>query len=147
MPVTELPSASDILILSADLGSLTPEEAFAYWTDPALLTRWWPEAATVEPHIGGSYHLRWLSHNSIMRGTITQFSQGMMLGFTWRWDHEPEEKEPLDVLVQFDRIDDHTRLTITHGPYADTESAREEREGHAEGWEFFIAKLQAIETV
>jgi len=146
MPVTELPSSGDTLILTADLPHLTPDEAFAHWTDPDLLTRWWPEAATIEPHIGGSYHLRWLSHNSIMRGRITEFSQGKMLGFTWSWDHDPEEKEPLDVLVQFDGIDDGTRLTITHGPYADTESARQEREGYAEGWEFFVTKLQTIGT-
>lgn len=54
-----LPTAPDHVELVGDFPQFSPAHLFEYWTQPALLTLWWPPEAEVEPQVGGAYHLTW----------------------------------------------------------------------------------------
>ena len=51
--VIQLPSGADKLVFEAEYPGIDPAELFTFWTEPDLLTRWWPQEAEIEPHIGG----------------------------------------------------------------------------------------------
>jgi uncharacterized protein YndB with AHSA1/START domain len=138
--VTQLPTATDKLTVAALYERATPDEVFAYWTDPALLRQWWPEQADTDPRPAGAYHLAWPKMGWHLRGEYTAVEPGIRLAFTWRWEHEPDRPERT-VEVLFDAVGDlGTQLTVTHGTY--TEADREERDGHMEGWTYFLTRLR-----
>ena len=138
--VTQLPTDPDTLTVAALYERATPDELFAYWTAPVLLTQWWPEQADTDPRPGGSYHLAWPKMGWHLRGEYTAVEPGRRLAFTWRWDHEPD-KPTRTVEVLLDPIGDlGTQLTVTHTTY--TPADREERDGHLEGWTYFLTRLR-----
>lgn len=138
--VTQLPTTSDTLTVAAMYERTSPDELFAYWTDPALLTQWWPKQAETDPRPGGAYHLTWPKMDWHLRGEYTATEPGRHLAFTWRWDHEPD-KPTRTVDVLFEPVGDlGTQLIVTHGTYA--HSDRDERDGHLEGWTYFLTRLR-----
>ena len=138
--VTQLPTAPDRLTVAALYERATPDDLSAYWTDPALLSQWWPDQADTDPRPGGTYHFAWPRMDWHLRGEYTAVEPGRLLAFTWRWDHEPD-RPTRTVEVLFDPVGDlGTQLTVTHGTYAETD--REERDGHLEGWTYFLTRLR-----
>jgi|SRR5690348_4521929 len=86
MPVIQLPSGPEILLVEAAFPTTDPRTLFSYWTEPMLLERWWPQHAEVEPRVGGAYHLSWPQQNWQLRGRYTACEPGERLDFTWKWD-------------------------------------------------------------
>jgi uncharacterized protein YndB with AHSA1/START domain len=138
MSVQILPSESDRLIVQAQFAHLTPEEVFDAFTTPALLARWWSPEAEVEAGVGGAYHLLWAQQNWHLRGSYVEFTPGKRLAFTWHWDHEPDVPARM---VEIDLSPDGrgTALTLIHGYYAAGDA--DERQGHADGWAYFLEQL------
>ena len=121
MPITQLPSSNDTLIIAAEIGILPPPAVFDYWTKPELLCRWWPQEAEIDARTGGTYHLFWPQMNWHLRGQYTSFEPGKRLAFTWKWDHDEEGTAVRQVTLVFEPLPEHgTRLSPTHGFYADT---------------------------
>lgn len=134
----------DKLVIEMDFPGTTPEDLFAYWIEPALLTRWWPEEASVEPKLGGVYHFSWPRMGWSLRGHYRLFDPPTKLGFTWQWDHEPHTPTR-NVFVDFEPLaGGGTRLTLTHSTYNSTEADQKERQGHLEGWTHFLGKLRVV---
>ena len=139
------PSATDTLVVTAELPRLSPDRLFDLWTTPEGLCRWWPQEAEVDARLGGVYHLAWPAMSWHLRGVYTDFEPPSRLGFTWAWDHEPpEHRAQVDVLFE-STPDGGSRLTLTHGPYRSTEPAQQIRQGHLEGWLHFLSKLQKFQ--
>jgi uncharacterized protein YndB with AHSA1/START domain len=137
----EVYKGQDRLVIVADFPNRDPDSLFQFWTDANLITSWWPPSARIDARSGGSYVLEWPKQNWRLRGTFTRFDQGKALGFTWKWDHEPE-KLPTEVLLSFEErlgSTKGTRLTLTHGPYSTLES--DQRQSHLDGWLFFLKRL------
>lgn len=137
--VSQAPSPFETLIVIADYPGVTPERVYAYWTTPSLLCMWWPQQAELDARIGGAYKLSWPAMNWRLRGRYTAMQPGARLAFTWVWEHEATDVRGVEVL--FAPHESGTRLTLRHGPYADTPADRESRNGHIEGWLHFLAKL------
>jgi len=146
MALTHLPSGPEVLLMEADFPSTSPQTLFRYWTESASLCQWWPQAAEIEPFIGGKYHLSWPGMNWHLRGSYTSFEVGKHLAFTWRWDSDEQEPGERIVELAFEALlDDGTRLLLTHGPYEDTPAEQELRfEHHLAGWQHFLARLQQV---
>lgn len=146
MPVTQLTSGPEILIVAAEFPTADPRTIFAYWTEPMQLERWWPQHAEVEPHVGGAYHLSWPQQDWHLRGRYTAFEPGERLDFTWKWDHDAPTDSAREVAIALTPDDSGgTRLLLTHGPYLDTPEEQELRlEHHLAGWLYFLPRLQAI---
>lgn len=146
MAITQLPSASTILLIEADFPSISPQMLFDYWTQPALLQQWWPQRAEVVLQTGGSYHLSWPQMDWHLRGHYTSFKSGTDLGFTWRWDHDAQDASEREVKLAFKPLTiSGTRLLLSHGPYTDTPEDQELRiEHHLSGWQHFLPRLQQL---
>ena len=144
MPINQLETEKDTLVLTAEFPNHSPEELFNYWVDSDLMSQWWPPVAEIDPVLGGRFHLQWPDYNWTLRGTITQLKPGEQLGFTWQWDHSQKEDQRMGVEVRFEPAGSGTQLTITHGPYDNSEAEQTERDGHVQGWDQFITSLQKL---
>jgi uncharacterized protein YndB with AHSA1/START domain len=117
------------------------QDLFDHWVEAALLRRWWPPQAEVEPCKGGAYHLSWPAMDWHLRGVITRYEPCRALEFTWRWDHDPERPETR-VLVSFERASSAgSTLSLRHGPYPASDMGGEMRQEHLEGWLHFLPRL------
>ncbi len=143
MPATLqlMPSDADRMIVQAEFPDLSPEQVFDAFTTPALLLRWWPPVAEVDPGVGGSYHVHWTKQNIHLRGGYVEFARGKRLVFTWNWDHEPGTPARI-VEIDLKPNGEGTLLLLTHGFYADGDA--EERQGHIDGWLYYLDRLGAL---
>lgn len=141
--VAEVPTGNDVLVVEGEYPDITPEALFQYWIDPGLLTYWWPEKAEVDPREGGSYVLSWLTMDWRLHGTYTAFEPGRRLAFTWKWGHEPDTPVR-HVEVALEPSGDSASMTISHGPYTQSETDQEDRMGHLDGWQFFCGRLREL---
>lgn len=149
LTVREIDTPRDRLELEAEFEGTPAAELFRYWTAPELLTQWWPREAEVEAQKGGSYHLSWPNMEWHLRGTYQTFSPGNLLVFTWRWDHEPHTPTRI-VTLDFQPLEGEsgTYLHLTHGYYREhLPKDMEEKQGHLEGWHYFLGRLQEITQV
>lgn len=137
-PMIEVPSAKDVAVLVMDLEGLTPEEAFAWLTEPEKLTQWWPETAEVDLRPGGAYRLLWPNPDWTIRGEYTAIEAPRHLGFTWRGD--PDKGEASQVDVYLDPVDGGTRFAVWHRGFADAT----ERRQLCEGWNHFGMRLAGM---
>lgn len=136
-------SPKDRVIIVAEYPKQDPEALFDFWIVPDLLKKWWPPSAEVEPRRGGTYHFSWPKQNWHLRGKFTRFDRGKSLGFTWKWDHEPSDVTTVE--ISFEPLSKSgTKLTLGHSPYPDTPEGRKTKEGHIEGWMFFLGELQRV---
>jgi uncharacterized protein YndB with AHSA1/START domain len=142
--VKDVSAGPERLVVQGEFPGFTPEEMFEQWTKPELVKSWWAPEAEIGDAAGGPYVLRWPAQKWTLRGKILAWEPGKALGFTWRWDHEPKDKAEVTARVALEAIEGGTRVTITHGPYADGAAGRQEREGHLEGWKLFCARLRAL---
>jgi uncharacterized protein YndB with AHSA1/START domain len=141
--VVQQESDSEQLVVTTFYRNTSPHALFQHWTQPDLLQEWWPPQAELEAREGGEYHLLWPSMNWDLRGTYTAFEPGMRLAFTWRWDHEPDTPTR-HVDIRFEPVGDiGTQLTVTHGMYTQSEKDQEERQGHLDGWTYFLTRLHS----
>lgn len=135
-----LPHAGEQLTLEAEYTGVTPADLFRFWTEPKLVTRWWPFCAEVEPREGGEYHFRWPG-GLHLRGRYTAYAPGRHLRFSWRWEHEPYLPVRF-VDVTFQATQRGTRQTLVHSEYAKEDSV--ERQEHLEGWLHFLDRLAEV---
>lgn len=142
--VVEVEGPADRLRVSGVFEGWTPAELFDRFTRPDLLAEWWAPEAEVGLREGGPYVLTFPEGGFRLHGEVRSFEPGRRLVFTWKWAHEPEEKAALLVEVGFEEVEGGTRLTITHGPYADTPEAARERKGHLEGWQGVLGRLKGL---
>ena len=143
MPVTQASSSRDKAVLVGEFPHCPPEILFDYWTMSTLITLWWAPEAEIDPRLDGAYHLSWPKRNWHVHGHYTTFEPGRELAFTWQWDHSPNVTF---VSVTFEPIaTGGTKLTVIHSPYSDSAIDQEARQGHLEGWLYFITRLQDIQ--
>lgn len=143
--VRQASSEIDELIVLAEFPTITPEALFDYWTQPALLCRWWPQEAELDLRVDGAYHLSWPKMDWHLRGHYTAVEPCKRLAFTWKWDSDPELAPIRQVNVTFvARAEGGAQITVTHGSYTNSEEDQQERAGHLDGWTHFLGKLQKL---
>ena len=105
-------------------------------TDPAELPRWWPDAAELEPRVGGRIVLNF--GPGAVSGQITQWEPPGALGFTWEASNMPGVQ--LHVAFTVDDLGDgRSRVSVVHSGFA--EAPPEAREAVVDGWERFLPRL------
>jgi uncharacterized protein YndB with AHSA1/START domain len=143
MLIKQMPAPPSQLKIIAETADFIPGELFSYWTEPVLLTLWWPQEAEVDPRPGGSYHFSWPVMGWHLRGAYLAFRPGAELSFTWKWDHEPGEPQRT-VTVRFEPLPGRgTRMTVTHGEY-DYPRETQARQEHLDGWLLFLENLLKV---
>ncbi|HVH15412.1 MAG TPA: SRPBCC domain-containing protein [Candidatus Angelobacter sp.] len=78
-----------------------------------------------------------------LRGIYTEFESGERLGFSWKWDHEPSDTTSVTII--WERAQKQgSRLVLNHGSYPLDEDGRKRRQGHVEGWMYFLERLESF---
>ena len=144
--VQQLPSAADRAILTAEYEHLLPARLFECFTDPALLAVWWAPEGEVDGRVDGAYHLWWSQMNWHLRGTYSEFAPGERLTFSWKWDHETE-LPARTVAIEFAPSEGGkgAKLTLTHGFYTESAADVDDRQGHIDGWLYFLSQIDKVD--
>lgn len=128
---------------------VTPERAFAAWTDPKQVMHWWGPAgvtcpeARIDLRVGGEYgianqfpdgRLVWI------RGTFETVDPPHRLVYSWRLDGEPHEGLAERVTVTFEPGQgESTEIVVLHERVANPQRRR----SHEAGW---VACLDGLIT-
>jgi uncharacterized protein YndB with AHSA1/START domain len=108
-------------------------------TDPAELPRWWPDAAELEPRVGGRVVLNFGPGD--VSGEITTWEPPRALAFTWIGSDRPTVE--LHVAFTVDDLGDgRSRVSVVHSGF-ETAPA-DAREAVIGGWAHFLPRLAAI---
>jgi uncharacterized protein YndB with AHSA1/START domain len=138
----EAESDGEVLIVRRTIRT-NPERAFAAWTDPAEIQRWWGPgpvtcpAAEVDLRAGGAYRIANRKPDGTVMWIVGEFElvePPRRLVYSWRVD---PEAAPERVEVTFSPHAEGTEVVVRHGRIRD----RATRDGHAEGWEGCLAGL------
>lgn len=144
--VRQIESEPDELVVEADFPGFTPVSLYEHFTQPDLLTRWWPPKARVELAEDGAYELTWPENGWTLGGRVRAFERGKRFAFTWKWVHEGATDEDRTVTVVFGEVGGVARIRLTHGPYGESEGEQEARKGHLQGWEYFLTRLHGLKN-
>jgi uncharacterized protein YndB with AHSA1/START domain len=140
--VRDVSEAPDRLTLEATIPSRTPAETLRWWTEPTALARWWPPQAEVGLRRGGAYRFQWPKQGWTLRGVYETVEAPSDLAFTWRWDHEPERRTIVRVILRA-AVPDGTVVRVEHGTYGSSPADRDLKESPRAGWLHFLARLRA----
>jgi uncharacterized protein YndB with AHSA1/START domain len=117
----------------------SPDRIWRLLTDPVELPRWWPDAADLEPRVGGRVVLNFGPGN--VSGEITTWEPPSALGFTWVQSNMPGVE--LHVAFTVDDLGDgRSRVSVVHSGF-ETAPA-EAREAVVEGWTRFLPRLAEL---
>ncbi len=116
--------------------------------EPKRLEGWLCERATVEPTVGGSYHLAFAGPPPFeSRGAITQLTPEVDIGFSWV---APEPFESLmngpetktTVYVRLQESPEGVDVTLEHAGWGDSPEWEEARSWHFHFWEERLRRLK-----
>jgi uncharacterized protein YndB with AHSA1/START domain len=113
-----------------------PKRVWELLTNPAELARWWPDAAELEPGVGGRVVLAFGPGD--VTGEVTSWEPPTRLGFTW----EASNMLGVRLHVTF-TVDDlgggRSRVGVVHSGFADAPATV--REAASGGWSYFLPRL------
>jgi len=128
----------------------SPEVVFSAISDAQELIQWFPDAAILEPKVGGQFKLSFLkdSKNSRMKldrdfineGKVLEIILNKKLVHTWKWQAFSDFAETI-VTWELEHVDNKTRLTLTHTGFTGKEQGPASLEEHNKGWSFFLNGL------
>ena len=116
--------------------------------EPARLRSWLCDEATVEPKVGGAYHLQWKGASPFeSRGTITQLTADVDLGFRWfapppfvALMNQPEPKTA--VYVRLQESPEGVDVTLEQTGWGSGGAWEEARSWHFHFWEERLGRLK-----
>jgi uncharacterized protein YndB with AHSA1/START domain len=127
------------------------DDAFKAISNPEDLINWFPDAAILEPEVGGKFKISFLKDSKkpkmkmdmdfINEGKILEIVPNKKLVHTWKWNQFSEFPETT-VTWDLEPISDgKTRLTLTHTGFTGKEKGPASLEEHTKGWSFFLNEL------
>lgn len=131
---------------SIEIGA-SPEVVFKAISDPNELTNWFPDAAILEPRVGGKTKFSYYKdskrgtcardHDKTNEGRVLEFVKNKKLVYTWQHMDVPDFPETI-VTWELEEISKNkTRLTLTHTGFTSKDQVKD----HFEGWSFFLNEL------
>jgi len=113
------------------------ERVFRLLVEPAELVRWWPEAAEVEPRLGGRVRLVFPGGREV-HGEVNRYEPPRALGFTWTWPYRAGATQ-VDFAVA--ERGGGCEVTVTHSGWDGLEQLRPQ---HDDGWAHYLGCLAAL---
>jgi uncharacterized protein YndB with AHSA1/START domain len=132
---------------------VSPERAFAVWTEPDQIVRWWGPAgvtcpeAHIDLRVGGEYRIaNQFADGRVVwiHGTFEAIDRPRSLIYSWHVDGEQHTSAGERVTVRFEPLGEGaTEIVVIHERVRDAER----RESHAIGWagclDGFVAHLES----
>jgi uncharacterized protein YndB with AHSA1/START domain len=112
------------------------ERIWELLTEPTELSRWWPDAAELEPRLGGRVVLRFGPGD--VTGEVTEWEPPRALGFTWEASNMPGVRLHVSFTVD-DLGDGRSRVGVVHTGFA--EAPAEARDAVVGGWAHCLPRL------
>jgi uncharacterized protein YndB with AHSA1/START domain len=116
-----------------------PERVWHLLTDPVELPRWWPDAAELEPRVGGRVVLTFGPGN--VSGEITTWEPPSELGFTWEQTNMPGVRLHVTFTVD-DLGGGRSRVSVVHSGFEGAPA--EVRDAVVSGWANFLPRLAEV---
>jgi uncharacterized protein YndB with AHSA1/START domain len=119
-----------------------PGEVFRHVSDPARLTRWLVDRATLVPRTGGDYVFTW-EGGPTHSGTVLEYVKGRSIALTWGWPGR-EKLGVTTLTISLEGRAGGTVVRFTHagfrrgGPWVDL------YEGALRGWTYFMMNLKSV---
>jgi uncharacterized protein YndB with AHSA1/START domain len=118
----------------------SPETVFAFFVEPAHVTRWLAEEATLDPRPGGICHQTHVSggRSYHLRGEFIEVTPPTRVAFTWGFEEDDVGVAPgaSTVEVTLTAEDGGTRVRLVHRDLP--EPAKPD---HSAGWTSMLARL------
>lgn len=129
------------------------EAVFKALTDPNELSHWLPDAAMLEPKVGGKFKFSFFKDSArscnnrdddyISVGKILEFVPNKKLVYTWQWQDTSDFPETI-VTWELEQIHPNkTRLKLTHSGFTGKEPSHKSAQDHDAGWSIHLAELIA----
>lgn len=128
---------------------VAPSVAFAAFTDPNELAKFWGPAGFTTPsldfdaRVGESYRIEMQPPEGdafYLSGEFREIDPPARLAYTFVWeDPDPDDVEYL-VTLSFRHLGDSTEVTLTQGPF----KAEARRALHRDGWTQSLDKLERL---
>jgi len=122
------------------------ERIFRAWTEAEAMKRWYAPGETkvaiaeVDLRVGGAWRVLMRATDGSeydIRGVYREIEPPSRLVFTWKWVHEPAEKETL-VTVELRDVAGRTELVLTHERFKEDQ----DRSNHETGWHACLDNLE-----
>jgi len=128
----------------------SPDVVFKAISDPQELTKWFPDAAILEPRDGGKFQFIFYKDSDRRgkksdrdfspEGRILEFVPNRKLAYSWQHKNVPRFPETV-VSWELEELEKNkTKVTLTHSGFTGQEEEKGIKE-HNEGWDYFIDRL------
>ena len=124
------------------------ERVYAAWTDPEQLQQWFgpakvrTRALEADVRVGGKF--RWditspEGEEMTVKGEYRELEPGRKIVFSWQWQEDAEWEGYLSIVtVELEETDKGTEVRLRHESLPSEKS----RQGHTEGWNSVLDKLE-----
>jgi uncharacterized protein YndB with AHSA1/START domain len=119
----------------------SPERVGRAITDPAWLTRWLADAASLTPRKGGRYSLGWTG-GPTHTGTLADFVRGSRIAFNWSWPGVALRGTRFQLSVR--PSGRGTLLELEHTGFPRQARWVDLFAGAEWGWEYFAMNLKSV---
>jgi uncharacterized protein YndB with AHSA1/START domain len=117
-----------------------PEEIYSYFTDSAAMVEWMGQSARLDPRVGGELQIE--INDSAVRGRYLLLDPPRRIVFSWGFASSDElPPEASTVEVKLTKETGGTRVELVHSGLPEPE-----RDKHAHGWHYFLARLVAAQA-
>ena len=123
------------IVRSVEIGA-PAERVFELLADADELVRWWPDAAELDPRVGGGFRFEFLGGESVVTGEVTAFEPPRTLGMAWRPGARPDALTRIEFTIT--PLERGCRVEVVHDGW---EQAPELRGAHDAGWQHFLGCL------
>ncbi len=116
----------------------TPEQVFAYLTDPEKLVKWQTSAASVDLRVGGEFSMD-VASGHIARGSFVEIDRPRRLVYTFGWDGHPVVAPgSTRIEIELEQDGDYTLLHFVHSGLPNDDEVA----AHTKGWNHYLARLE-----
>ena len=147
--MTNIPEDPQTVLQVERVVPAPPERVFEAWTTPEAIKFWFGGTSTeidevqVDLRVGGRYTIRYVDESgteTVVTGKYLQIERPLRLIFSWTMKSHQLIVDENTVTVEFQAVDEGTRLQLTHKPFLDPGL----RQLHTQGWEACLEALSHL---
>jgi uncharacterized protein YndB with AHSA1/START domain len=120
----------------------SPAQVFRYVSDPAQLTRWFMDRASLTPRQGGEYAFTW-EGGPTHSGKVLEFVTGKRVTLAWQWPGK-EQLGTTKLRISLERKGGGTVVRFTHSGFQRSGPWLDLYEGAIRGWTYFMMNLKSV---